>query len=227
MNIGIDIDGVLTDIRKFTIEEGLKYCKQNHKGKLTNPDAYYSNDVFGWDIETDLDFWFKHIFKYAEENPPLPGVASNIKKLKEDGHKLYIITARWLASPKTEKQFGEGEELKEKMRKTVKEWLKKNNIIYDEIIFSEEDKSNHILEKKIDIMIEDSPQNLKQLSQITKMICYDWGYNQGIENEDIYRCKSWDEIYTKIKELGEFEGIQDGKFLNRGLKNCKLKEYEL
>ena len=26
---------------------------------------------------------------------------------------------------------------------------------------------------------------------------------------------------------GYFEGIKDGKFLNRGLKNCELKEYEL
>lgn len=26
---------------------------------------------------------------------------------------------------------------------------------------------------------------------------------------------------------GYFEGIQDGKFLNRGLKNCEIKEYEL
>lgn len=26
---------------------------------------------------------------------------------------------------------------------------------------------------------------------------------------------------------GYFEGIQDGKFLNRGLKNCDIKEYEL
>lgn len=24
-----------------------------------------------------------------------------------------------------------------------------------------------------------------------------------------------------------FEGIQDGKFLNRGLKNCEIKEYEM
>ena len=34
MNIGIDIDGVLTDVRKFTIEAGIKYCKENKKGKL-------------------------------------------------------------------------------------------------------------------------------------------------------------------------------------------------
>lgn len=32
MNIGIDTDGVLTDIRKFTIEEGLK-ISELQKGK--------------------------------------------------------------------------------------------------------------------------------------------------------------------------------------------------
>lgn len=26
---------------------------------------------------------------------------------------------------------------------------------------------------------------------------------------------------------GYFEGINDGKFLNRGLKNCEIKEYEM
>ena len=47
MNIGIDIDGVLTDVRKFTIEAGIKYCKENKKGKLVNPDAYNSVDYCG------------------------------------------------------------------------------------------------------------------------------------------------------------------------------------
>ncbi len=34
MNIGIDIDGVLTDISKFKVEYGLKYCNEVKKGKL-------------------------------------------------------------------------------------------------------------------------------------------------------------------------------------------------
>ncbi len=54
------------------------------------------------------------------------------------------------------------------MRKTVKEWLERNQIIYDNIIFSEEDKSSHIIENNIDIMIEDSPNNLKSLSKNNK-----------------------------------------------------------
>lgn len=205
MNIGIDIDGVLTDVRKFTIEEGLKYCEENQKGKLVNPDAYSSEDVFDWDEETDLDFWKKNIFKYAETNPVIDGVANNIKKLKTDGHKLYIITARWLASPKTKKYFGQAEDITEKMRNTVKEWLVKNDIVYDKIIFSEEDKSKYIMENNIDVMIEDSPNNLKELSKITKMICMNWGYNKEIENENIYRCYNWNEIYNKINEISEVQ----------------------
>ena len=88
------------------------------------------------------------------------------------------------------------------MRKTVKEWLERNQIIYDNIIFSEEDKSSHIIENNIDIMIEDSPNNLKSLSKITKMICVDWVYNKGIENDNIFRCYNWNEIYETIMILG-------------------------
>lgn len=203
MNIGIDIDGVLTDIRKFTIEHGVKYCEENKKGKLINPDSYNSEKVFDWDRKTDLDFWAKNIFLYASENPPLDGVAENIKKLKNDGHTIYIITARWLASPQTDKDFNCTDSMREEMRNTVKEWLYKNHIKYDFLIFSKEDKSEHILKNKIDIMIEDSPNNLKDLSKLTKMICVDWPYNRGIENDNIYRCFNWNEIYEKILELNK------------------------
>lgn len=203
MNIGIDLDGVLTNYRQFAIEQGLKYCKENKKGKLINPDGYESTDIFDWDEKTDLDFWIKNIFIYARENPAIEGASENIKKLKADGHTIYIITARWLASPEIDKNFSCLNEIRQTMRTTVKEWLAKNNIIYDYIIFSEKDKSKYILENNIDVMIEDSPNNLKNLSKLTKMICYDWPYNQGIENDNIYRCYNWNEIYDKILEINK------------------------
>lgn len=203
MNIGIDLDGVLTNYRQFAIEQGLKYCKENKKGKLINPDGYESTDIFDWDEKTDLDFWIKNIFIYARENPAIEGASENIKKLKADGHTIYIITARWLASTEIDKNFSCLNEIRQTMRTTVKEWLAKNNIIYDYIIFSEKDKSKYILENNIDVMIEDSPNNLKNLSKLTKMICYDWPYNQGIENDNIYRCYNWNEIYDKILEINK------------------------
>lgn len=199
MNIGIDLDGVLTNYRQFAIEQGQKYCRENNKGKLVNPEAYYMKDMYNWDEETDYDFWIKNIFLYARENPVIEGAAENIKKLKEDGHTIFIITARKFATPDDDCE----KEIKEKMKKTVKEWLAKNEIKYDYIIFSKEDKSKNIIENNIDVMIEDSPNNVKSLSKLTKIICMDWPYNKDIENDNIYRCYNWNEIYDKILEINK------------------------
>ena len=199
MNIGIDLDGVLTNYRQFAIEQGQKYCRENNKGKLENPEAYYMKDMYNWDEKTDYDFWIKNIFSYATENPAIQGASENTKKLKEDGHTIFIITARKFATPDDNCK----EEIREKMKTTVKEWLAKNEIEYDYIIFSSEDKSKNIIENDIDVMIEDSPNNVKSLSKLTKIICMDWPYNKGIENDNIYRCYNWNEIYDKILEINK------------------------
>ena len=196
MNIGIDIDGVLTNIAEFALEKGLEFCKETGKGKLIKMSSYDTKEAFGWDQETDDAFWKKYLFLYAEENPVIDKASENIKKLKEDGHKLYIITARGLAGPDVKNI-----EIRDKMRNTVKNWLDKNDIVYDDLIFTTEDKSQAIRDKKIDIMIDDSPYNLRDLSKITKMICYDWQYNRDVNNENIYRCYNWNEIYEYIKNI--------------------------
>ena len=196
MNIGIDIDGVLTNIAEFALEKGLEFCKETGKGKLIKMSSYDTKEAFGWDQETDDAFWKKYLFLYAEENPVIDKAPENIKKLKEDGHKLYIITARGLAGPDVKNI-----EIRDKMRNTVKNWLDKNDIVYDDLISTTEDKSQAIRDKKIDIMIDDSPYNLRDLSKITKMICYDWPYNRDVNNENIYRCYNWDEIYKYIKNI--------------------------
>lgn len=76
-----------------------------------------------------------------------------------------------------------------------------------------------------------------------------WNYNTTIQYETSEDIKLFFErIYNFLDELktkdfntvlivahsgvskafsGYFEGIQDGKFLNRGLKNCEIKEYQL
>ena len=197
VNIGIDLDGVLTNYRQFAIEQGQKYCIENDKGKLENPEAYYMKDMYNWDEETDYDFWIKNIFSYATENPAIQGASENIKKIKKDGHTIFIITARKFATPDDDCE----QEIKEKMKETVKEWLARNEIEYDYIIFSSEDKSKNIIENDIDVMIEDSPNNVKSLSKLTKIICMDWIYNKGIENDNIYRCYNWNEIYDTVKTL--------------------------
>jgi len=196
MNIGIDLDGVLQNVNKFINEEGIRYCKQNNiVTKIKKSNAYYIQDIFGWNKETTRDFWLKNQFVYAEEGEAIPKASENIKKLKQDGHNIIIITSRSIVDKDLHQK------LYDDMKFQVREWLDRNEIIFDDIIFTGADKSNNIIENNIDVMIEDSPKNLEQLSEITKMICLDWPYNRNIEDDNIYRCYDWDEIYQKISEI--------------------------
>lgn len=177
---------------------------KGEKGSLLHPDVYDPVEMFGWDKETDLNFWRENIFDYAKNNPVIPGASENIKKLREDGHEIFIITARWLTAMDAKIYVDqEAKETGERMRNVVKAWLAKNNIIYDHIIFSGENKEMSILENHIDVMIEDSPSNLMQLSKLTKMICMDWPYNRNIKNDSIKRCYHWNEIYQAICEMNK------------------------
>lgn len=88
------------------------------------------------------------------------------------------------------------------MRSIVKKWLKKNKIYYDKLIFSPEDKRKICKENNVDIMIEDSPKNISELSEVLpKVICFDALYNQNINKENVIRCYSWYDIYYKISNI--------------------------
>ena len=191
MRIGIDIDGVLTDIEKFQIEYGSKYfCNK----KTINPNAYYTTDAFGITLEEDNEFWNSAILEYIKV-PARNYAGEVIKKLKKEGNEIYIITARSsdLSYSKTINSS--------KMKIIVKKWLKKYNINYDKLIFSKEDKLSICLKNKIDIMIEDKPYNINELSNYFPVICYNTNYNSQCNSNNIIRCYSWYDIYYKIKDI--------------------------
>ena len=193
MRIGIDIDGVLTDIEKFQLEYGSKYFYKRNK-TIVNYKGYETTDVFGVSLTEDDEFWNNAIKEYIKE--PARNYASEvIQKLKDDGNEIYIITAR--SSNLTYIDTIDTEQ----MRNIVREWLKKYNIYYDELIFSKEDKLEICLENKIDVMIEDKPKNIMEISTKIPVICYHANYNDTCINDNIYRCYTWYDIYNRINNL--------------------------
>ena len=120
MIIGIDIDGVLTDLETYQLEEGLKWIKETGIGKLVNPEAYETYDIFSWTLKQDKLFWDKRIWKYATDPKARDNASCVLKKLKEEGNTLYIITARTYTAQNSENG--------KKLRKAVKPWLKKNEL---------------------------------------------------------------------------------------------------
>lgn len=193
MNIGIDLDGVLTNFNEFCMSYGTKYASEIGKGKIINSKGYESIEIFSWDRQTDIKFWEKYNLQYAVEEKPRPFAKEVLDKLKADGHNIYIITAR--AS-----EF-EDIEAQSKMQDMVRNWFKSNELYYDELIFSTVNKLENCRANNIDIMIEDSPHNIKQLSEFLPIMCFDTRYNKDCEGENIIRVYSFYDIYEKIKEF--------------------------
>ncbi len=196
MKIGIDIDGVITNIEQFVIDYISKYCVENNIEYNIGNSCYNYCKTFNISKEIEMDFWNEYLESYAINEKARPFASEVIKKLKEEGHEIYIITARWLTNRDDDKG--------EKMRDIVRKWLFENNILYDELIFSKGDKERkfqEITENKIDLMIEDAPNNVKEISDIVPVICYNAEYNKDCIGDKIYRCYSWYDIYKKINSF--------------------------
>lgn len=195
MRIGIDVDGVLTDINQWIIDYGSKMIFEKYNREIENKDAYEFIDMFNVDIKVEKDFWEEYFFEYAKNEPPRKFASEIINKLKED-NEIYIITAR-LSDFEKEGQ----EENKQKMKDVVIKWFKEYDIPYDEIIFTSESKLKICIEKGIDVMIEDNVDNINSISKSIPVICFDARYNRECTGKNIIRCYSWYDIYGKLKNL--------------------------
>ena len=193
MNIGIDLDGVLTNFNEFCMSYGTKYASEIGKGKIVNSKGYESIEIFSWDMQTDMQFWEKYNSKYAEEEKPRPFAKEVLDKLKADGHKIYIITGR------------DNGEYSNPFEMTLN-WLKKYNIEYDEIFFtnnfSDDEKANACLKNNVKIMIDDSKKNSYAVAKagITALLM-DTEYNR--DAKDLIRVHNWQEIYEYISNYKE------------------------
>lgn len=193
MRIGIDIDGVLTDIEQWQLDYGSKVVYEQYDKGIVKGNGYDIKEIFNVERNLDDDFWRKYLYDYATKEPARKFSDEVTNKLKEDGNEIYIITARFL----TDKDDENGK----KMRNIVTNWLKEYNIYYDKIIFSPEDKLDICLENGIDLMIEDKVDNINTISEKIPVICFDARYNQECKGKNIYRCYSWYDIYVKAKEI--------------------------
>ena len=89
-----------------------------------------------------------------------------------------------------------------KMQELTQKWLSDNDIKYEKIIFADdENKLSNCIENNIDVMIEDSPINIKNISQKIKVIKFDCQYNKNINGENILTAYSWYHIYDIIRKL--------------------------
>lgn len=194
MRIGIDIDGVLTDYERFITEYGAKFCMEEKIPVCIKPEHYDESKVFGWTEEQTTKFWNKYLVYYATEYLPRKFASEVIRKLKEEGHEIYIVTSR--------NEYGLPKEYIGKMKELVEEWLKKNEISYDKIIYTEGSKLKYCVGNYVELMIEDWAKQVTEIATQIPVFCFDSRYNQEAKGKNVTRVYSWYDIYDKVRFLG-------------------------
>lgn len=193
MNIAFDIDGVLTDFEWFLNIYGRKYfSKYKNKSDIIIASSSVS-ERFGYSKKWEKKFYTRYLFWYATQYPIRENAAEVIHTLRQQGNKIYLITARALADKENV--------LGMLMRRCLLKWLKKNRVEYDGIYFvstnnSAEEKCKLCKALKISIMVEDEPVNIIKIRGICKVICMSADYNQAINSHA--RAIDFGEVYWNI-----------------------------
>ena len=190
MNIGIDIDNVISNFNEVLKEEFLKHDKELRNTGIVNPNLHMTQGMFDWSEDEIWGFYLKNIERIAKNLEVKPGAKEYIDKLKEDGHRIVIITGR------------DNGEYTEPFNMTEK-WLKEKEIKYDKLILTNVytnrlAKVEICFENNIDIMIDDSKHNCRASMEnnITTLLM-DTPYNRT--EKDMIRVNNWKEIYEFIK----------------------------
>lgn len=194
MRIGIDIDDTLTDVKNELIKAGENYARslekdikvdKNFEDKNNNGNKW--QEMFQFDYD-ELKYFLKDIQEsITNKAKPRENVVEVINKLKNDGNKIIIITAR-------------DSEFHDDPYKYSKDWLDKNNIYYDKLVVNARNKEDTCIEEKIDLFIDDSESNCLNVKKVgikTIRVC-----NKIEENNSNLICfNNWNDIYSYIQTI--------------------------
>lgn len=190
MNIGIDVDNVISKFDEALKEEFLKHDKELRNTGIINPKLYITKGMFDWTYDELRPFYLENIERIAKNLDVIEGAKEYIEKLREDGHTIVIITGR------------DNGEYTDPYNMT-KKWLKEKEIPYDKLVFTnaykndKNGKTKKCFENGIDIMIDDSAHVCRDCfeNNITTLIM-DKPCNR--EEKEITRVHNWKEIYEFI-----------------------------
>ena len=190
MNIGIDIDNTITEIKEennaayeYAIKLGknIKNADNPFEDIKKNGDTYKKKFQFSYD---ELKYFLKNIQEEITNNAkPRDNAVEIINRLRKEGHKIFIITAR-------DSEFHDDPYL------LSKNWLDKNNIEYDKIIVNAREKGTVCKNENVDLFIDDQLNNC--LDVLTKGIKVIRISDEISKNKDIIDLKNWNEIYDYI-----------------------------
>ena len=183
MKIGLDIDGVIIDSeRGFKVSAELFSLEHFGEDRLVDNSVAHVEERYNWPDEYKKKWHYECLTKVAEESNFMPGAIEVIKRLKDMGHELVIITARGGFVPR--------------MKDIALEQFEKAGLKFDDYHFVVHEKGKLCKEIGIDVMIEDEYNNCLKVANegITTLYFRDVKMKK-IEKENVKEVNNWGEIY--------------------------------
>lgn len=197
MNIGIVIDGALTNLEQFQFNYGSKFYYEKEM-ILKNPKEssvkkiYHKHGNYLKSNQKEKTFWDCYLEFYLLKETPRPFAPEVILKLHEHGNHIYLFCTRTYFSAMMEK---------EKVMHLTKLWLMEYGIYFDFLIFS--DMINMSLMRKygIQLFLGHLPDHVFSISSQIPVVCFQAKYNELCRGENIFRVYSWYDFYGKLDEI--------------------------
>lgn len=192
MRIGVDIDNTITN----TLPILKRYCQKYNdeevkRGLQMKSNGWASYNLFDWTEEESMAFCVKYLEEVVLQAEVKPGAKENISRLSSEGHEIFIISARF--SPMFRDPYG-----------ITERYLKEKGIVYDKLLVGMFNKKSHVEEYKFDVMIEDEPPQIEDISKIIPVIVFDYDFNKNCKGCNIVKVNTWDEVYNEIQNLSKF-----------------------
>ena len=179
MRIGVDLDDTICRTSEIVHEKIEEYAKELGLNPLDIMNDEYLKQEF-------FNRYLKEVYTNVEVKK---GVVDALRRLRNKGNKIYIITARNNSSSKKIKD----------VEKITKEWLDRNGIVVDDIIISAygDTKASACKKHLIDLMIDDNPYNYKKvIGTGTKCLLFDDRGRYDLEDNYV---TTWQEIEKYIE----------------------------
>lgn len=176
MRIGIDIDDTITETKQ-EISKQIKKFRHLYKLKRYSEDHQLSDENFQ---KFMVEFGEKiYLGMRLKKN-----AAETIREWHQNGHEIYLVTAR-------------SETECPNMEKYTKEYLKKGNIPYDQIIFHSLNKGEDIKKWNLDVFIDDRESVLDTIKGpfLIRVIADKKNYSK------YKKARNWKEIKKIMNEL--------------------------
>ena len=190
MNIGIDLDGVIYDTETLFAVEACFYSEKIGKKNIVDREELKAEKRHGWTIEEKRVFARDYMLDIERRAPILYKARTVLDMLVKRGHKIFIITSRGSLS---------SEEID-----ITKQRLAEDQIQFEKLIFTKEDKGKACRENNIHVMVDDyydyalnvANAGIKCLHMRTVLL-------KTVKHPNVVEVRNWAEIYREIKKLEE------------------------